>query len=178
MIAVLYAEAKSVYKRFAWADVYDQQRDARTFSGDAPVIAHPPCRTWAKLAHMSTAPQSEKELAHHAIACVRANGGALEHPQGSKLFGEFLPLPGERDSHGWTLPIDQGPFGHPAKKRTFLYIVGVTPCDLPAFPCWGYAQSTVEKQHSGQRNATPYAFALWLLELAERTRIHRLKADA
>jgi hypothetical protein len=32
------------------------------------------------------------------------------------------------------LPIDQYWFGHRAEKKTILYIVGINPTELPAFP--------------------------------------------
>ena len=44
MIAVLCARHDSPYKAIPTCDVYDEARDARTFPGGVPVIAHPPCR--------------------------------------------------------------------------------------------------------------------------------------
>lgn len=174
MIAVLYAESDSIYKQLATADVYDLARDARSYNGTNPVVAHPPCRTWSRLRHFSKAPKTERDLALHALSVVRNNGGVLEHPAGSQLWPVAgLPAPGVRDSFGgWTLPVDQGPFGHPARKRTLLYIVGAGAQQVPPFSVFGYAQTTVTRQHSGDRNATPIAFAVWLLQLAEACRVN------
>ena len=43
-VAVLFARADSIYKTLPGCDVYDIKRDARTWPGGCPVVAHPPCR--------------------------------------------------------------------------------------------------------------------------------------
>ena len=92
MIAVLFARDDSRYKDFNMYDVYDIDRDARTFCKKMPVIAHPPCRAWGMLSHMANPREGEKQLAYLALAQVRLNGGILEHPAGSRLWKE-APLP-------------------------------------------------------------------------------------
>ena len=95
MIAVLFARDDSRYKDFNVYDVYDMNRDARTFCKKMPVIAHPPCRAWGMLSHMANPREGEKQLAYLALAQVRLNGGILEHPAGSRLWKEApLPLAG------------------------------------------------------------------------------------
>ena len=95
MIAVLFARDDSRYKDFNMYDVYDIDRDARTFCKKMPVIAHPPCRAWGMLSHMANPREGEKQLAYLALAQVRLNGGILEHPAGSRLWKEApLPLAG------------------------------------------------------------------------------------
>ena len=97
VIAVLFARDDSRYKDFNMYDVYDINRDARTFCKKMPVIAHPPCRAWGMLSHMANPREGEKQLAYLALAQVRLNGGILEHPAGSRLWKEApLPLAGER----------------------------------------------------------------------------------
>ena len=44
-VAVLFARKDSIYKEFEQCDVYDIERNALTFSGGIPIIAHPPCRS-------------------------------------------------------------------------------------------------------------------------------------
>lgn len=169
LLSVLYARSDSVYKKLPVCDVFDLARDARTFSGSTPVIAHPPCRLWGRLRTFSTAPESEKELAFHAVDCVRRNGGILEHPASSKLWpAAGLPLPGVRDSFGgFTLPVLQSWWGHKAPKATWLYIVGLEPRDLPAIPFeLGAPSGRIENFCTKQREATPEALALWLVDLA------------
>ncbi len=187
-VAVLFCTKKSVYKRINGCDVYDEERNALTFRGDQPVIAHPPCRKFSRLWHMSTAPEKEKQLAYWTLRQVRKNGGVLEHPAHSKLWEvRKLPLPGaQADQYGgWTLSIPQFWFGHRAQKETWLYIVGCARKDIPApMLQLGEAQFKVSGSISAGRramgwkekpcikkwenNATPPAFADWLIELALR----------
>jgi len=47
--AILFARKDSIYKQLPRTDVYDLERDARTFTGGRVVIAHPPCRAWGRL---------------------------------------------------------------------------------------------------------------------------------
>ena len=74
--------------------------------------------------------------------CVRKYGGVLEHPAKSFAWREHTellkPSAGKEWStslydDGWVCEIDQGNYGHPARKRTWLYAVG---CDLPKLT-WG-----------------------------------------
>ena len=70
-----------------------------------------------------------------SIDKIRQNGGILEHPSGSRLFGNHLPDVGETDEHGgFTIEIDQYDFGHVAHKRTKLYICGIDKAELPSLP--------------------------------------------
>jgi hypothetical protein len=76
MIAALFARTDSRYKDFPDKyDVYDINRDARNFSKNYPVIAHPPCRAWGMLSHMANPRPDEKDLAWFALDKVRTNGG-------------------------------------------------------------------------------------------------------
>lgn len=138
MIAVLFARQDSRYKDFAAQyDVYDINRDARHFAADYPVIAHPPCRAWGRLSHMANPRPDEKDLAWFALDKVRTNGGALEHPTGSRLWKEGnLPLMGQGydDFGGFTLELDQYDFGHVAHKKTKLYICGIKIEQMPPLP--------------------------------------------
>lgn len=103
-VAVLFARADSVYKTLPGTDVWDAARDARNWPGGVPVVAHPPCRAWGRLAHMAKPKPDEKDLARWAVAQVRRFGGVLEHPAASgnppanpahweveTLTGESLP---------------------------------------------------------------------------------------
>lgn len=172
-VAVLFARKNSCYKGFDLADVFDAERDARNYRGNAPVVAHPPCRAWGRLSHLAKPRDDERELAFFAADSVRAYGGVLEHPAGSKLWSDYrLPLPGQRDSFGgFTMPILQSWFGHPAPKNTWLYVVGCRPSDVPAFPMHlGRASGRVESLSRAAREATPVQMAEWLLNLANGCR--------
>ncbi len=166
-VAVLYAREDSVYKSLS-AHVYDINRDARNYNGPYPVVAHPPCRAWGRLRHFAKPRPDEKALAFHAVHAVRTFGGVLEHPESSSLWlAAQLPRPGEgRDSFGgFTYVVDQSWFGHRAPKRTWLYIVGAS--ELPPVPFHlGLASGRVINMDTKEREATPFAFAEWLLDLA------------
>jgi len=183
MVAVLFARTDSIYKQLN-VEVYDAERDARNFGGGCQVVAHPPCRAWARLRGLAKPRHDEKDLALFAVDAVRKNGGVLEHPESSTLWaaaGLPNPLncePGTKDDFGgWTLPIQQFWFGHRARKNTWLYICGIEPSKIPPFPLvLGEAQHTISKskrskQWKGEvsrkeREATPLNLALWLVELA------------
>lgn len=169
-VAVLFAREDSIYKSFASADVYDMERDARTFRGGLPVVAHPPCRAWGRLRHFAKPRFDEEALAFFAVDNVRLNGGVLEHPAGSLLWtAARLPLPGERDQFGgFTMPILQSWFGHKAPKNTWLYIVGIEPSQIPSFPMQlGKPLGRIQDNGSKKfREATPQQMAVWLLDVA------------
>jgi hypothetical protein len=135
-VAVLFIQKNSAYLDIPEADCYDIERNALTYADKLPVVAHPPCRLWGRLRGLSTAPIEEKKLAIFAVEAVRRCGGVLEHPAGSTLWKEMeLPKPGcgYDKFGGWTLEIDQHWFGYPAKKNTWLYIVGLKPNELPNY---------------------------------------------
>ena len=125
-IPVLFCEINSVYKKLK-CDTYDINRNALTWAGGCPAIYHPPCRLWSRLRKLSTADVNEKYLAVWSVRMVRLFKGVLEHPAGSSLWSCCnLPKPGEIDEFGgYTIEVDQYHFGHLARKRTWLYIVGL-----------------------------------------------------
>lgn len=182
-VAALFVRQDSVYKTMPGVDAWDMERDARKWPGGCPVVAHPPCRAWASLRHHAKPRDGEKDLAHFAIAQVRQWGGVLEHPLLSTLWPVAgLPEPGQRDeSGGRTLIVDQHWWGHRARKRTRLYIVGCDAANEPLMPMQlGEATHTVGLW-SGRDKArarpsitkpeyegTPPEFAHWLVELARR----------
>ena len=79
--------------------------------------------------------EGEADLALFSIQKIREQGGILEHPSGSRLFGKHLPDVGETDEYGgFTILIDQYDFGHVAHKKTKLYICGLDKSQLPVLP--------------------------------------------
>jgi hypothetical protein len=187
-VAALFVRADSIYKTMPGVDAWDEARDARNWPGGVPVVAHPPCRAWASLRHCAKPRDGEKDLAHLAIRHVRQWGGVLEHPQLSTLWKVAgLPEPGMRDEHGgWTLIIDQHWWGHRARKRTRLYIVGCEPADIPPIPMrLGEATHTVGLWSGRDKarcrpsiskrefEATPPELAEWLCEVARRSSVMR-----
>ena len=220
-------------------DLWDAARDARTYEGPHPIIAHPPCKHWGRLRHLAHVecerggwrgreselidgycpecqehwddPAGECELtsdadcAPHAVEQVRRWGGVLEHPSGSLLWEHCgLPLPSDPHSYpryidnfehpagrGYTVEVDQCEWGHVARKRTWLYLVGVPreALEAPPFPGrepthWvaGGHKSEGRKSKSTpvptgikicsaqQRRRTPPLFAEYLVRLARTAR--------
>jgi hypothetical protein len=95
-VAVLFARADSNYKALPGTDVYDMERDARTYDGPHPVVAYPPCRAWGRLRQFANPRPDERNLGHLAVALVCEFGGVLEHPAGSTLWAALrLPTNGE-----------------------------------------------------------------------------------
>jgi len=131
----LFVRSDSAYKTTTAWDAYDADRNALGYSDSLPVVCHPPCRAWGKLSHMANPREGEADLALWSIDKIRQNGGILEHPNGSRLFGQHLPDVGETDEHGgFTIMVDQYDFGHVAHKKTKLYICGIDKADLPVLP--------------------------------------------
>src|SRR5207245_1798634 len=93
--AVLFARRDSIYKTLPGCEVYDQDRDALSYVGGMPVVAHPPCRAWGNLAHFAKPRDGEKQFAEWAVQQVRRWGGVLEHPKNSRLWAaKGLPKAG------------------------------------------------------------------------------------
>lgn len=189
-VAVLFARRDSVYKQNPQCDVFDIDRDARTFAGSIPVVAHPPCRSWGRLRTFVTPAPGERDLAFFAVEQVRRCGGVLEHPASSSLWAAAgLPVVGRRDvCGGWTLPVLQSAWGHRADKATWLYIVGIEPAQVPCMPFrLGVASHVIAQKRTrsdgsrirkgdpewrpevskAEREHTPPDLASWLVELAD-----------
>jgi hypothetical protein len=166
MISILFAAKDSIYKTIPDLDVWDEDRDALKWLGGNPGVFHPPCRLWSKwMGHLAKAPLSEMELARWSVEQVKKWGGILEHPAESKLFKE-MNLP--------HVEVDQFHWGHLMRKRTWLYVCGIS-C-LPPMPFrkgdpevrWDNRNSTkLPYLTKKQRQATPLDFALWLVEAAK-----------
>ena len=146
MIAALYVQRNGCYWDLPDVDPWDEERDARRYDGPHAVVAHPPCSRWCRLAGLVEARWGHKRgddggCFAAALASVRTWGGVLEHPAYSTAWaahGLNRPPTGggwvNADFEGgWTCYIEQGRYGHPAKKATWLYANGA---DLPSLK-WG-----------------------------------------
>ena len=173
--AVLFACQKSSYYQIPGLDIYDIERDARTFDGGFPVIAHPPCRAWGRLRQFAKPRPGEKELGLFAAVMVRRWGGVLEHPAYSSLWAAAgLPRPGQGfdSAGGWSLSVNQFWWGHRAEKETWLYIRGVRPDGIPPIPlCFDLVPTTVERMDRREREKTPLDFCRWLVDLVGRVQL-------
>lgn len=148
-VAALYVETDGVYFGLPNVDPWDEARDARTYRGPHPVVAHPPCQRWGRFWHGSTRKPHQFKLGDDegcfaaALAALAAAGGVLEHPADSHAWAHFgLKKP---PRHGgwveafpgwWTCCVYQGHYGHLAGKPTWLLAAGVRREDLPELR-WG-----------------------------------------
>jgi len=201
VIAALYVLHDGPYVGLPDVDPWPEERDARLYNGPWPVVAHPPCERWGRYwggGPMLHGTDRQKRLGDDAgcfaaaLAAVRKWGGVLEHPEAShawRVFGINAPLRAGGwiragiDDPGWTCCVEQGHYGHRARKATWLYAVGI---DLPSLH-WGPSTAGVrldEGFHSKeerrrairtgicqrlshrQRKLTPEPFRDLLLELA------------
>lgn len=197
MIAALYVETDGVYYGLPDVDPWDETRDARLYAGPWPVVAHPPCERWGR--YWSGGPSAKVRLVkgddngcfEAALGAVRRFGGVLEHPEASHAWTAFgLNKPPRAGGWvvadfegGWTCCVEQGHYGHAARKATWLYALGV---ELPCLR-WGSSgqrlrlddgfHSAEERRRAvktgrcrrlshRQRAATPPAFRDLLISIA------------
>jgi hypothetical protein len=202
-IAALYVQTGGCYFGLDGVDPWDAERDARLYAGPHPVVAHPPCQRWGRFwAGSPYAIARGKRLVKGddngcfaaALAAVRAFGGVLEHPEASQAWRHFGLMTPPRDGRwvsaglgdpGWTCCVEQGHYGHPANKPTWLYAAHVS---LPEL-VWGRGEQRLDAQaverhgyakarrmgalahiggggNAGRREATPPAFRDLLLGIA------------
>ena len=154
MIAALYVEPDGSYANLEGVDVWDEARDARTYAGPHPVVAHPPCARWGSYWWGGPGSKTRRKMGDDggclaaAIASVRKYGGVLEHPRNSHGWGRFEinkpPHTGgwvPAGSHGgWTCCVEQGHYGHEARKPTWLVVYGLDPPRL----IWGRSEATMK----------------------------------
>lgn len=194
MIAALFVQRGGVYWDLPGVDAWDEARDARLYAGPWPVVAHPPCARWGRMAEVAFGKRLGTRLGEDggcfesALNSVRAWGGVLEHPAGSKAWPKFCllspPMDGgwvpAGDWRGWTCHVEQGAYGHRTRKATWLY--AVTPPRLLPELRWGASSptgyqpyqrerptgpwSTFSKLSARQRSATPLPFRDLLLSIA------------
>lgn len=175
------------------AQCWGIERDARAYNGPGPVVAHPPCKPWGRLswswanknARDGLDRSAEKACAPRAVEQVRAFGGVLEHPDGSRIWAECgLPAPMPLSVlcaqmfpvREFTILIEQCDWGFPARKRTRLFFSGVNPRSLPPMPppgtptmCIGTSREDRERLGLGclpktQRHITTPSLARWLVD--------------
>lgn len=199
MIAALFVAKDGCYSNLSGVDPWDEIRDARLYAGPHPVVAHPPCQRWGRFWHGAPNNPHQFELGadngcfEAALHAVRTWGGVIEHPADSHAWGAFGLMKPDRcggwvvadDADGWTCCVEQGHYGHFARKPTWLYACGVelpslrwgkSPQRLPAYAIerYGYAKArrigvmaAVGGKHKTDiRNATPHEFRDLLLSIA------------
>ena len=151
MIAALFVATDGPYFGLEGVDPWDVTRDARDYMGPHAVVAHPPCERWGRYWHGGPSARERKIKGDDngcfasALADVRQWGGVLEHPEASAAWDAYYlakpPKSGgwvRADARGFTCCVEQGHYGHRARKATWLYAVG---CTLPEL-AWGKSAAT------------------------------------
>jgi hypothetical protein len=188
-VAALFVDSAGPYANREGVEAWDAARDARLYDGPHPVVAHPPCRLWINLACVNYArwggehnrPGNDGGCFLHALACVCALGGVLEHPAHSRAwtqYGLLRPLFGAwmRCDLGWVTEIWQSAYGHRADKATWLFYSGIR---APADMRWAKVKGTHQVGWFDRRRPTlspreaaltPPDLAAALIDLARGSR--------
>lgn len=205
MIAALYVATGGAYFDLEGVDPWDEPRDARKYAGPHPVVAHPPCQRWGRYWHGGPSAKVRRVKGDDggcfaaALASVRRWGGVIEHPEASAAWQAFGLLAPPReggwvpagDLLGWTCCVEQGHYGHRARKATWLYAVGMA--TLPDL-VWGASDAGVRldagyhssaeraaakaagthqkrpRMHGEENLATPHPFRDLLMSIARSVR--------
>jgi hypothetical protein len=194
LIAALFVAEGGIYYDLPDVDPWPEERDARTYAGPWPVVAHPPCQLWVNFAALNfkryggehNRPGNDGGCFAAAKAAVERWGGVLEHPAGSNAWAAHgLVAPTALGwqacmGGGWVAEVWQSAYGHRARKRTWLYAVTPAPPPLDRHALPGTAQvgwQFVGPACRGERarkkplskketKATPEAFRDLLLAIA------------
>lgn len=199
-VAALFVARGGCYFGLSGVDPWDESRDARKYAGPNPVVAHPPCQLWVNFAALNfkryggehNRPGNDGGCFASALASIRQWGGVLEHPAGSNAWAAHhlqAPLdPGwccvERffnQKRGrfhleYVCEVWQSAYGHPARKRTWIYYVGgQPPADLrwerkPGTHQVGWFDRIKPTLSKKEAMATPPAFRDALIDLARNAR--------
>ncbi len=190
-VAALFVQPDGCYAGLPYIDAWPISRDARQYSGQHPVIAHPPCQLWGALAAVNYAryggehnrPGNDGGCFAAALSSVRNSGGVLEHPAKTRAWAAHglkkpVGIGWQRAiDGGWVCEVWQSAYGHRANKATWLYYSGREP---PHELRWerpvgthqigfhGQREKAVSKPTLGKReaNATPVEFRDELIRLA------------
>lgn len=187
MIAALFVERDGAYYGLPDVDPWPIDRDARTYAGPHPVVAHPPCERWHQLSAVNAkrwgyAINEDGGCFRAALEAVRRWGGVLEHPAETRAF-KFHGVPEPRAGHwqltidgDWVTEVNQAAYGHRARKRTWLLYRGDA---APPSLDWRDARGThqigrfdvkLPQLPDAERAATPPAFRDLLLSIARTAR--------
>jgi hypothetical protein len=219
-IAALFVDERpgGSYVGLPGVDAWGISRDARLYGGPHPVVCHSPCQRWGKLwagqplfiktTGIRKIKGDDGGCFAAALAAVRQWGGVLEHPEQSHAWAHFgLNKPPRHGGwisadylgagkYGWTCCVEQGRYGHYARKPTWLYAVGV---DLPELD-WGKGEPRLDPaivarmglkrakrlgevggrgggKDSSPRIGTPEAFRELLISMARSVTDPRSKRD-
>lgn len=205
MIAALYVDPNGTYSEVDGVDCWGEDKDARLYPGPHAVVAHPPCARWGRYWFGGPSAKVRRKLGddggcfHAALESVLRFGGVIEHPESSHAWAWFgIASPPKSggwiragvDAPGWTCCVEQGHYGHRARKATWLYAVDCEPPSLIWGPsdgerCIDAGYHSAEERRADreagvlrgggrmgkrERAATPPAFRDVLIEMARSVR--------
>jgi hypothetical protein len=193
MIAALFVHPTGPYVGRPDVDAWTEARDARLYAGPWSVVGHPPCASWGRYAKPTPESTAKGPLLGDDGGCFASGlvsvcrwGGVLEHPADSTAFaahgiaapsGAWRPILLGACAPAWVCCVEQGHYGHAARKPTWLLYVGTPPPELR----WGESsvaprpgdsprRGILERMSKRQRCLTPPAFVDVLLDLARHAR--------
>lgn len=135
-INALFVETNGPYFGISGVEPWDIVRDAKKCDNGAPAVAHPPCERWGRYWSGGPSAKIKRKLGDDAgcfafaLWYVRTFGGVIEHPEASHAYKFFgINRPGRFDEKwiaadiygGFVTCVEQGNYGHPARKATWLY---------------------------------------------------------
>jgi hypothetical protein len=186
-VAALFVMPDGCYSELDFVDLWPESRDAMKYAGPLPVVAHPPCARWSRLAGLVEHVYGIKKgddggTFASALAAVRTFGGVLEHPAESAAWPQYnLPRPVHGAwirtfCGGWVTQVAQSTYGHRAIKLTWLYYVGnaappaldwsIGPHTARVSELQNRGGRTVARMGRRERIATPVRFRDLLLQMA------------
>lgn len=196
-VAALFIATQGTYFGLDGVECWDILRDARKYAGPWPVVAHPPCERWGR--YWSGGPSAKVRRIKgddggcfaSALASLKQWGGVLEHPGASHAWARFgLARPNPAGGWSvaaldlWTCQVEQGHYGHPARKKTWPLTTAHERPELKWGPSTGIRldegfHSSTERRAAraagvkprprlttAQNLATPHAFRDLLLSIA------------
>ncbi len=154
-IAALYVQSAGVYYGLEGVEAWGTpDRDARDYKGPHAVVAHPPCKRWGRYWYGNPTIATrllvgdDQGCFDRALWAVDTFGGVLEHPEASHAWTRYgLAKPPKtggwiESGLGWTCCVEQGHYGHRARKATWLYYRGPKPPEL----VWGPAEDKMRME--------------------------------
>jgi len=92
-VAALFVQSSGVYAAMPDVDPWPEERDARTYTGTLPVVAHPPCASWGRYSKPTTSSTARGPLRGNDAGCFAA---ALSAVRRCILWRELLAWAVER----------------------------------------------------------------------------------
>lgn len=190
VVAAIFVQPNGCYSNDPRIDAWPESRDARKYDGQLPVVAHPPCQLWGKMARVNfkrwggehNRPGNDGGCFQSALDSVNRCGGVLEHPAQTYAWSAHgLAKPSGSGwspcGEGWVCEVWQSAYGHRANKATWLYYRGsLCPPDLKWERVRGSHQVGFQDQRGksankptlskAEANSTPLEFKEELINLA------------